>query len=561
MTRSADAKTETTKKEKGRNHPKKDLKGATHKLLARDDESEQAPGAEIAADAFDEHDPNYVPSDEEGYGGTPKKSSAFGASPAKRDGHNATGSTAGSGGARRRFSSFGEDSSMLEKDFLEQADADEEEDGETQWSLGQFQRKTHAILDEHLASHSRNISSTVSEIVANEKFHQFGDEFVNLAFRKGLDHRDKEEGRLQMEEMIVTYFRAVDWNRRNSLVRGIEKLLCTWEDLALDAPNAPAEILGLMERCIREELLTREILRKLPEQMLTHLVGKGKGFEHLNATLSELRTFKQAVERGLHDYFKTKQVSSVTYFLKELHQPDFHHEFVKKAICMAFDTSKDPEAIFSFIYELYMGNHIDLDAVQWGIIRVLGALEDLKLDFPRAPEFLTGLLVHFVKNDVLSAVFLKRCRLLRIGQASALQTLQAIEKKMPDYFKKYLGMADTKYELKVMILEYFDSGDKVEVAHLIREMDLSPRIAGEVVRKIMMYSMERSGVECEDAVALLNHLVNVEQELSRDAIAEGFRQLYHGLDDFCLDVPDAREMTEVFWKRCVTAGITDEAAA
>jgi hypothetical protein len=68
----------------------------------------------------------------------------------------------------------------------------------------------------------------------------------------------------------------------------------------------------------------------------------------------------------------------------------------------------------------------------------------------------------------------------------------------------------------------------VEVAHLIREMDLSPRIAGEVVRKIMMYSMERSGVECEDAVALLNHLVNVEQELSRDAIAEGFRQLYHG---------------------------------
>ena len=58
------------------------------------------------------------------------------------------------------------------------------------------------------------------------------------------------------------------------------------------------------------------------------------------------------MERGLHDYFKTQQVSSVTYFLKELHQPDFHHEFVKKAICMAFDTSKDPEAIFIFIYEL-----------------------------------------------------------------------------------------------------------------------------------------------------------------------------------------------------------------
>ena len=51
----------------------------------------------------------------------------------------------------------------------------------------------------------------------------------------------------------------------------------------------------------------------------------------------------------------------------------------------------------------------------------IGCLEDLKLDFPRAQEFIMGLLILFVDADVLSAAFLKRCRLLRIGGACSLQ--------------------------------------------------------------------------------------------------------------------------------------------
>ena len=63
-----------------------------------------------------------------------------------------------------------------------------------------------------------------------------------------------------------------------------------------------------------------------------------------------------------------------------------------------------------------------------------------------------------------------------------------------------------------MILEYFCSGDQAEFGRCIRELTpLSPAQSAELVRKIMVFAMERTAHECELSLKLLVWIMRNEE--------------------------------------------------
>mmetsp|Transcript_141914 Transcript_141914/g.257897 ORF Transcript_141914/g.257897 Transcript_141914/m.257897 type:complete len:253 (-) Transcript_141914:41-799(-) len=115
-----------------------------------------------------------------------------------------------------------------------------------------------------------------------------------------------------------------------------------------------------------------------------------------------------------------------------------------------------------------------------------------------------------------------------------------------DGTKRHLNTAQFKREVQDTILEFFNSGDKAEVGRCVRDLQpLSPNRGAEIIRKIMVLAMERSGTECEQSFKLIVYLWR-QEDLETRAVEGGFEEMYLRMNDIILDIPDARDMAWSF---------------
>merc|ERR1719498_1179131 len=155
------------------------------------------------------------------------------------------------------------------------------------------------------------------------------------------------------------------------------------------------------------------------------------------------------------------------------------------------------ESILELFSQLTAKYVLSKDDLQWGMTRLLGQLDDLALDCPKAVDLAVEMCSGMVADELLSVPFLRRCRLLRIGGPTGLKVIDSTQRRTPEYSKRHLTTTEFKRELETTILEYFNSGDEAEVGRCIRELSpLSTAQSAEIIRKIMVLAMERSGTEC-----------------------------------------------------------------
>jgi len=440
--------------------------------------------------------------------------------------------------ARTRMSSFGDDQDL----------ADELPPN---WDLSRFQDKAKSVLNEYF------VSLAVDDTVASaqellEACPSEADELGVVAMKAALD-RGKDA-----PAAIVRLFQGLSRASsldRSALVRSFEKIFCRVEDLRIDNPMAEKGILEILQGCIETGCIDKKLLTKLPETLLRGGLAGGQVavspefYAMLEKTVQELKSFKHAATRCIEEYFVTMNAEEVGTILQELSMGSYHHEFVKKAITMSFSQSSEAtgrEAVLQLLSTLCTEGILTKDDIQWGTTRLLSQVDDLSLDYPHCTELLTEVIIRLLVDELVSVPFLRRCRLLRIGDTAGLKVLDAVQRKTPEYSKKHLSTAAFKREIKSMILEYFNSGDTAEFGRCIREITpLSPAQSAELVRKIMVFAMERSGNECEMAIVLLVYIVRNE-ELSTKDIENGFDDMYNQMPDILLDVPDAEEMARSF---------------
>merc|ERR1740121_2223098 len=192
-----------------------------------------------------------------------------------------------------------------------------------------------------------------------------------------------------------------------AFIRSFEKLFCTWEDIAIDAPKAPEVLIEILMGCISGGVLRRQFLSKLPENLISAVLSKGQGpwHEALSGIAAEVR-------------------------LKGIGQAMYLHEFVKKALVMSF-SQPDPvearEVALKLLQHLTGAGALSKDDLQWGVTRLLGQLDDLELDCPRAADLTIEFFTCMVGDELVSSPFLRRCRQLRIGGATGIRVLDVAQ--------------------------------------------------------------------------------------------------------------------------------------
>lgn len=414
------------------------------------------------------------------------------------------------------------------------------------WTLEKFQQRARSLVREYFESLElgeaiRGCGELFSECPTPT------DELVVVALRLALQRGDAQRRscvtllcKLNEEEVVDS----------TALVRGFEKVICAWEEEAKDAPLAPKHILLMLDGCLQHGCVAKVFACRLPENLIK--VGLGEG-EELQEMLTEVNTrlkkFKPLAARCLDEFFSAAKVAEIETFLTELKMQSFHHEFVKKAIALSFSQSSPVtarESVLAMLTQLGAAGVVTRDDVLWGITRLLSQLDDLSLDCPRAVVLATEFLSGLVAEELVSAPFVRRCRLLRIGGPTALKVLDATQRKTPEYSKRQLDTAQFKRELETMIIEYFNSTDKAEFGRCVRELaPWSESQSAELIRKIMHFAIERSGNECEAVLDLMVWLCRNE-EIDSSGVEAGFDELYTRMGDISLDVPDAREMAASF---------------
>jgi|Transcript_43510 hypothetical protein len=417
-----------------------------------------------------------------------------------------------------------------------------------EWSLRKFQEQGKSLIKEYFTSGAVNDAiAAVRDLLTDCPSE--ADEFGVLAIRAAVD-RDEAAQRALVE--LLMGLRRESVLDDSVLVRSFEKIFCTWEDVAIDAPHAPQTIIGLLNSCITGGFVDQSLLTKLPENLLN--AGRSKAgpelSEMLGAVAISLQNFKKQATRALEEFWMSLNAKEVQTFLQELNMQSYHHEFVKKAIISSFSQRNGGlearEATVSLLEQLTSAGVLSKDDIQWGLTRLLSALDDLALDNPHCAEQATEFYEALVAGELVSVPFLRRCRLLRIGGATGLRVLDSVQRRTPEYCKRHLDTSHFKRELQTMILEFFNSGDEAEFGRCVRELaPLSEEKSAELIRKVMTLAMERSGAECELALKLLVWL-HRHEELDSYMIEKGFDDMYSRMEDIMLDVPDANEMAQSF---------------
>jgi len=210
------------------------------------------------------------------------------------------------------------------------------------------------------------------------------------------------------------------------------------------------------------------------------------------------------------------------------------------------DTAAARDTALALLADLSSSTLLSKDDLQWGLTRLLGTLDDLKLDCPQCADLATEVCVGLVSDELVSVPFLRRCRQLRIGGTTGLKVIDGTQRRTPEYHKRFLGTHQFKLEIQTMILEYFNGGDKEEFGRCVRELQPLPTDkSSELIRKVMTFAMERSATDRENALSLLVWL-NHQDEMDAEAIEAGFDDMYLKLPDVMLDVPDAEAMAKAF---------------
>lgn len=434
-----------------------------------------------------------------------------------------------------RGSSFGEESEL-------------QSELPSHWTLSEFQEKVKLPIAECLVTQETEEAIDRLQLVLKDC--PFSDELVVTAVRKAFEVTPEKQP--VIPKLLCALHNDGTLNTA-SLIRGFEKLICTWEDSAIDAPLAPKVLIKTVWHCIEGFAVDEIVLSKLPESLINASLGQlddEKLKEKLGGVKDKLQQFKKKISHPVKEYFVGLNVMEVQKHLLELAMPEYHHEFVKKVITTSFTGSDNPQQLrdpaLDLLCKLFHSGILVKDDLQWGLTRLLGQLDDLILDCPKVVPLCIDFLSAMVVDELLSAPFLRRCCLLRVGGVHGLSVLDGAQRKIPVYWKKQLGTAQFKREVHTMILEYFNSEDCEEVGRLVRELSpMTLEQSAEVVRKLMTFAMERSGKECELALQLLIWLCRHE-ELDDNAIEQGFNDLYERMEDLLLDVPDAREMSRSF---------------
>lgn len=293
------------------------------------------------------------------------------------------------------------------------------------WTLQDFQRKVRGLLEAFLSSQDADEAARCYKEFCEEAS-GFRDEVVVSTLRTALERSTQHQ---ELTAGLLHRLHTDGVLDAPSLLRGFAKLICTWEELVVDqGSRAAVDLVTLLLRCMGNGCIDRSFLTRLSEGLLkASMEGREEAEERevLEKAVTKLQTFKRGVEEARILERPPSLFTMPLKVLKELALPECQHEFVKKALVMALEWPPTGRGrCLSLLSQLHKKGALTKEDIQWGVIRVLGQVQELTVDSPNNPNIVAEQLNGLISEDLLPSSFIHRCQLLRIGGAAGLETLE-----------------------------------------------------------------------------------------------------------------------------------------
>eukprot|EP00929_Paragymnodinium_shiwhaense_P020308 TRINITY_DN13585_c1_g1_i5.p1 TRINITY_DN13585_c1_g1~~TRINITY_DN13585_c1_g1_i5.p1 ORF type:complete len:797 (-),score=172.67 TRINITY_DN13585_c1_g1_i5:532-2802(-) len=302
------------------------------------------------------------------------------------------------------------------------------------WSLDEYQRQVHAMLNTYLLSHDLEEAIRVYSEFA-QACAGFLDEFVVCSVRLAL--QQNAEQRTKISGLLTELFRR-QVLEGPAFIRAFAKLGCKWEDLVIDdGASAPASILGMFLDALEAGCFNQAFLLRMPEGLLVAAMDNlpDDRARTVQRTVEQLQNFKTQLADSnllLPRTTPTASAARLTHAekvgrtLKNINMASCHHEYVKRLLCASFEwPAVERRNCVWLLQRLSADKVVTHEDFQWGLIRLLGQLEDLTLDCPGCSMFVVEHVQGLLDAGLLSTAFIERCRTLRIGGAAGLGVLCA----------------------------------------------------------------------------------------------------------------------------------------
>jgi len=418
-------------------------------------------------------------------------------------------------------------------------------------SPADFKAKVNVIFSEYLES--GEVLVCIRRILDLD-CEAYDDELAVIAIHKTLDSANDLAATL-LQGFMQNYYldndAEVAWQKklsidrkRTAFVRGIEKILSSWESLVVDVPHCLPFLVQLIFWSVEKGLCHRSTLSRMPEKLVAQM-PEGNLRDTLEDILKDLPEFKKECRRALKEFFgSSNSVEEIIHFLTEQGRPQFHHEFVRltfaEAITQRVTSDTDIQNAVHLLGELLDAQLLVEDDLNWGFLRFLGSCEDLIHDCPQLHSKASEICGQLLSSDLLSSAFVYRCRLLRIGQANGADILTKVARDFPEHYRKSARGGAFKKELRTMIIEFYDSSDPQETKRILQELSMNNAMRAEFVRKLIFFGLERSLDDGKEGMRLLSYLMKHE-ELTEADVKNGFEELEAMLPDLGLDLPHLAE--------------------
>ncbi|CBZ51597.1 Pdcd4-prov protein, related [Neospora caninum Liverpool] len=418
-------------------------------------------------------------------------------------------------------------------------------------SLDEFTKLAKEILDNYFVNRETfDLSKALEELNCS----QYLDSFLVLAIQSSL-HRSTDEQRCISASLTLLVDKHLI--SKQQMVRAFEKLIQSASSIDLDTQPNPDRVYLFLDCAVLDGCVDESYVRRLPEKFLDSLSPETLDASgHLVESLQNLKTFKEAVRNFLPDFFNSGSVEEMKFFLDEQNQPLLQHEFVKMVVEASFSKENEHREMVSNALDRLYGKLLKPDDIQLAFARLVGDVEDDSLDNPDVYYLLAKFLARAVADEILPPSFLVDRYRLNYGGDGGMQVLKQVQKWLVEQNGKGVSVrlrkvwtgtdpdnaeaCEFKARVRECLYEYFDSNDKQEAARILRELELSPDQAAEMVRKLLVISMEKAAAgepTTEHVFALLSYLLE-RTDIDEEMIQKGFEQTRNLTEEIKLDIPD-----------------------
>jgi hypothetical protein len=276
-------------------------------------------------------------------------------------------------------------------------------------------------------------------------------------------------------------------------------------------------------------------------------------------TTPAIVVFKAGVANILDEYFASGDAGDINRALKELGHPELHHEFVKAVISRSLDLhDRERELASRLLPRLYPV--VSRDKVIEGFTVLLERLEDLKLDIPSAPEYLSFFLARAVVDDILPPSFLSpdsadvEIAKETLVQARNLLSGKSAAKRMAHIWGPSGDQSVKKIKERIagILDEYLVSNDMSEADRAIKDL-AAPSFNYYVVKRAALRALDSKDAEKDKIVKLLS-MLSTSGLISEAHFISGFKGCVDMMDDIELDTPNGKELLGSFVQRSILAG-------